>query len=639
MTSVAVAVVLILSVLQRNLALTSFSDLNWIIDLEAVKSLRQLDGPLVKSYFDRSNTYIQSSAKPSANQVPVGWSSTSDEHYTAFGACRGDNIGCRSFTSDLGLTMINPTRIPVILYDDEAWPKTPLNEQQHPCEYMKEFTSLAHSHEFISIMAPDQNLMQPGGMIQSNYPGNETENWQSYVRYGMAACAVRTGTDWYHIMSQPFESHWCCNPAGNAQGSESDFINFVQQAALQARATNPKVKITMGLSTNPRYNPTPQTLYRDSLNIRNIVDGIWMNTGPRFRPAMAVQYYELTSGLVPFYLGAAGRLSAAYPKGSTRSFSLSAADSSLTSVSARTFASGTVIPAGNYKFEPFTSGRAGRAAVTIEFGYCEPTGCTHRAPIINRDAWRESLPADDPGATGTFTTSSATTLPAGGPYSLYLVVRVTSPGDFNLEYNSGSTSTNIAIPRPSTVPAPRPKSSVFFPHADGRLDTRLPSGSEAARFNLATAGRTVTFFSSRTYPGGIVIPADGYELQYWSDGHRGSAVLSLQFGYCLAPHCSDAKLIVNGKENWSPVVIAGAKGGANPYGALTTRKPTTLPPGGSYELYWRAMVKIPAPFDLLYGSATAPTNFATPFVQRRRRTDEGLARFKLFPFWPTLVGR
>jgi len=595
----------ILIAVERIRAYTLSPTINWMIPEGGLAILQQLDRALVRPYFDHPNANILGGSEPAVKGVPT-------RSFTALGPC-GDPK-CRSFESDLKAGAVGASRTPVLLYDNEDWPKTPKVEQKNPCEYMSDFTSLAHSHHFLTIMAPDQNLMQPRDIIQKSYPGNETENWQSYIRYSMAACAAQSGTDRYHIMSQPFESFWCCNPAHNAQGSESDFINFVQQAALQARAVNPKIAMTMGLSTNPKYRPTPLILYQDSLDVQSIVDGIWMNVGSQFRPPMAIQYYELTSGLVPFYLQSEGRLSSAYPAGATKAFSLGAANASLNSISEQTFAAGTVIPAGPYKFEPFTDGTAGSAVAAVEFGYCEAPKCAHRIPVISGQA---AIPSGDPGVTTTLMTSSSTTLPAGGPYSLYFVLRVTSPGDFNLNYNSGTHSANIAIPRPSTLPAPKPNASVFFAHNQGKMGTHLPTASTPTTFNLGAAGAARTFVSGKTYPAETVIPADAYGFQYWTDGTSGSAVLNLQFGYCLAPHCTGQKPIISANQNWTPTITAGAKGAANPYGAFTTRDSTTLPPGGPYNLYWTATVKTPAPLDLLYGSASAPTNLATPFVQPR----------------------
>ena len=51
-------------------------------------------------------------------------------------------------------------------------------------------------------------------------------------------------------------------------GGEADFVNFVTQASLQAKAVNPKLIVTAGLSTNPRYNPTAADHLPGSLSMR-----------------------------------------------------------------------------------------------------------------------------------------------------------------------------------------------------------------------------------------------------------------------------------------------------------------------------------------------------------------------------------
>ena len=182
---------------------------------------------------------------------------------------------CTSLTDDLNAGAINSASTPIVLYDDERWKKTPSAEQKDPCNYMQQFTRLAHAKGFATIMAPDQNLASP--LVGSGYQGGESENWQASLRLGLGTCAARTGTERYHIMAQPFESHWGPTPERIFAGGEADFVNFVTQAALQAKAVNPKLVITAGLSTNPRYRPTAQILYQESVDVQHIVDGFWLN--------------------------------------------------------------------------------------------------------------------------------------------------------------------------------------------------------------------------------------------------------------------------------------------------------------------------------------------------------------------------
>ncbi len=145
------------------------------------------------------------------------------------------------------------------------------------------------------------------------------------------------------------------------------------------------------------------------------------------------------------------------------------------------------------------------------------------------------------------------------------------------------------------------------------MDNHLPANGTASRFSLATEGAILTSESAQTYPAGVVIPAGAWEFQFWTDGDAGSAKLALEFGYSTP---SGTRVpIISSTAGWTPHVTAGALGAADAAGAFTTTSPTTLPPGGPYRLYWAVTVAKAGAFNLLYGSKSAPTNLATPFVQ------------------------
>ncbi len=212
--------------------------MRWIIADSYLKSLLSLTPEDTRTYLNNPLTNVQGNANP---RIPDGWTSTPQGHYTSWA----------SLARDISSGAVTASSLPVVLYDDERWSKTPEEEQRNPCQSMEQFTKLAHAHGFITNLAPDQNLA--GSLVGiTTYQGGETQNWQSYLRLGLATCAARTGTERFHVMSQPFESRWGPTPEGTAVGGESDFVNFVTQAALQAWAVNPKLVITCGLSANKR---------------------------------------------------------------------------------------------------------------------------------------------------------------------------------------------------------------------------------------------------------------------------------------------------------------------------------------------------------------------------------------------------
>jgi hypothetical protein len=585
-------------------AFSSFSNARWIIASGALNMVQELDPALASQFWNNNLSNVQGNAEPPVNTVPAGWSSIADQSYTADGSC-GSASGCRSFTSDLNSGVISKASIPA----------TPSAEIQAPCSSMQQFGQTAASNGFTPIVAPAQDLVS----ALTSSLGGEAKQWQEFLRLGLPACATQAANR-YHIQAQSDEL------------TEADYDAFVIQAALQARAANPSVIVTAGLSTNPPAGvPTPQQLYQDSIDVSSNTDGFWLNVPTpgsscgscsAARPDNAVQYLELADGMLPFYPHSGGSLDTIYPASTTTSsFSLEAIGSQLTWTTAETLPAGTVIPAGTYTFQDFTDGTSGSssATVNISFGYCSGTGCTNRASIVGSGAWNPVVNAGDAGSTSTYTTSSATTLPSGGPYGLYTTVTVQSAGSFNLDYDSTTTETNLAIPRPSALPAPSAQSPVLFLHQGSGLDASMPTG-QATTMSLATSGASQTWVSSANYPAGTVIPGGRYLFQAWTDGTRGAATaqLGLEFGYCLASDCAANKHAIVRSSRWDPTVTSGSLGDQldpNGLSSVSTSTATTLPSGGPYELYFTVSVLSPGSFNLLFDSANAPTNLATPFLQ------------------------
>jgi hypothetical protein len=424
----------------------SFSKVRWIVTDSDLKTLREVDPADTARFFNNSLTDVQGHADL---QMPPGWSGVPQRHYTAFESCAtARDRRCTSLTDDLKSGAVSSSSAPIVLYDNERWPKTPVTEVKDPCNYMQKFTSLAHANGFITVMAPDQNIAGP--LVGVAYQGGESQNWQSYLRLGLGTCAARTGTERYHIMAQPFESRWGPTPEGTMVGGEADFINFVTQASLQARAVNPKLVITAGLSANPRYKPTAEIMYRESVDVQHFVDGFWLNlwTNP-----VGVPYLKMLSGQPPranssvLFLGSGRTLGNTMPGSKTAAkFSLAKTGAALTSWSPQTYPAGTVIPAGAWEFQFWSDGDSGTAQVALEFGYCNASDCSRRTPILETtaDVRAGALGAAD--AHGAFTTTSATNLPADAPHALYWALKVVKPAPFNLLYGSASAATNLATP-------------------------------------------------------------------------------------------------------------------------------------------------------------------------------------------------
>jgi hypothetical protein len=432
----------------------------WIIEGDQLQKLLHFTpSTLPKTYFDTKQTIVLKNVADPGTLIPVGWASQPGNHYTSFTqtACY---TKCYSLQKDIAAQRLQTGQKPVAMYDDEHWGRTPGSEQINPCSAMDNFTRGAHQQGLTTIMAPDQDLAEPG--LITSYQGGESENWQSYLRLGLATCAAQTGSEWYHVMSQPFEAHWCVKPAGHCQSSESDFVNFVTQAALQAKSVNPNIKISDGLSTNPQYfgyfrgaATLAKVMYRDYADVEHVVDSVWLNVVGRnantttlYLLSMLDQHADTSRRSSVLFLQADKSIQNTQPNSNIpHSFPLSQTGSTMMFVSAQKLSGGTSIPAGTGEFQFWTDGAKGKSAkVNVNFGYCEQSGCTHRSTIKDMDMTVRSGNKGQVTPDGAFTTKVNTTLPKRGTYRLYVQITVEGSSSFNLNYGSYSTPTNLSTP-------------------------------------------------------------------------------------------------------------------------------------------------------------------------------------------------
>jgi hypothetical protein len=434
----------------------------WFIDGNQLQSLiGYSSSSLPARYFNTPNTVVMNDANNTGTYIPSGWNSQAGNHYTSYGTngC-SENKGCYSLMGDLQAHNGSVSnQAPVALYDNENWAYTPNTEQVSPCNYMSQFVSSAHLHGLTTVVAPDQDLAEPGNI--TSYQGGESENWQTYLRLGLANCAAKTGSEWYHIMSQPFESEWCSNPFEECQSSESDYDNFVTQAALQAKAVNPSIKLVDGLSTNPDYfgffrgtQTFAKTIYQDYMDTKHIVNAVWMN--------IIGNQGNLTT---VYFLGLVSRGAKVVPQSSvwflepnnvlrneqagntqTTNFPLAKAGSTMLFTSSQTIHSKAEIPAGTGDFQFWTDGTSKQSAqLNVTLGYCQGKTCTNQTAITGVSVTVTGSARGFTVPSGAFTTNSDITLPNHGPYHLYVQLNVLQPGSFNLQYGD-DTPSNLSTP-------------------------------------------------------------------------------------------------------------------------------------------------------------------------------------------------
>jgi hypothetical protein len=155
-----------------------------------------------------------------------------------------------------------PRWVKAVLYDNEAWSATPVAEQRAPGRYMALAARLAHRHHLLFMASPGLDLtrvLQPGVTRRST----------TYLELRLATQAA-AAADVVDIQAQSLER------------STHAYVNFVRQAAVQARGARRGVTVLAGISSNPTGSPVSATqLIRAMTGVRPYVDGYWMNIPAR----------------------------------------------------------------------------------------------------------------------------------------------------------------------------------------------------------------------------------------------------------------------------------------------------------------------------------------------------------------------
>lgn len=159
-------------------------------------------------------------------------------------------------------SMISTDTVPswarAVLFDDEAWSLTPLNEQLYPVQAAQAAATLARAAGLSLWCAPGLDLVSELDPSAPSY-------WQGYLALNLAGNigSVCGGLD---LQAQSLERN------------SKTYQTFVAEAAAQATATHPGVALTAGLSTNP---PGPAVSLKDLeaavAGTISITRGFWLN--------------------------------------------------------------------------------------------------------------------------------------------------------------------------------------------------------------------------------------------------------------------------------------------------------------------------------------------------------------------------
>lgn len=176
-----------------------------------------------------------------------------------------------TFSSAAGLTgAVRRGDVPAgsygVLYDPEAWPYTPPDEQRDPVAAAARAAQGAHARGLRLLVSPAVNLATVLA------PGSRKPRWQRFLNLRLAA-RMAAVADIVDIQAQSLER------------DTASYTAFVRAAAAQARSAKPGVTVLAGLSTNPPGEPVTSQHLADVIQAtRALVDGYWLNIpapGPR----------------------------------------------------------------------------------------------------------------------------------------------------------------------------------------------------------------------------------------------------------------------------------------------------------------------------------------------------------------------
>jgi hypothetical protein len=223
---------------------------DWYTNPLSIQLLVEAAPTMAAEAFDRPASFEWPEA------IPEGWATTP---YVNYGSYERFHADAKNHTLP---------EVPVVMYDPERWDRpigqgpthipelqqgakgvsaiaTPVNEQQHPAEYMRRFARLAHRHGYVEVNAPGLNLVSvPGGDCTQR--GGESQV-TAYLRCNLAGAAAAEAD----VIDVQLQSIQC---------KTDTYAHDVATVAWQARTANPDVEILSGLSSG-WCHPTGDQLY------------------------------------------------------------------------------------------------------------------------------------------------------------------------------------------------------------------------------------------------------------------------------------------------------------------------------------------------------------------------------------------
>ena len=235
---------------------------SWLANGDNVHTWFGSDPTRVQTFFNNTSGYLIGS-DPTTNPVQDALAANPVLKYTCYLQFLADVTGIAQTSA--GVTYSPRTIIAAfkwVMYDNESWADTPLNEAQDPWTYMQLFGQLAHQHGYKVMLVPARDLGAVSGTVRPKLPGETLNAW--FIRTGLATTAATYG-DVFSLQDQ-------ANTILDLP-AYTTFTSFFNQAYAQAKAANPLIPVWCGLSTN--YG-TAQQEYNAAVAVPN-ADGFWYN--------------------------------------------------------------------------------------------------------------------------------------------------------------------------------------------------------------------------------------------------------------------------------------------------------------------------------------------------------------------------
>lgn len=220
-------------------------NVTWMINATALALLQTTGSGWSQAdsarFFDNAHTYVM-------GQVPAGWQSISTRTFTSYTALQAA-LAAHSILSS----------VRAIVYDNEAWQFTPVEEQQHFALSVQKAADLVHSHHMLLIATPATDL------VNVSDPSGKGSTYSRFLSLNIIKAAAQYA-DVVEIQAQ------------GAEANLSTYTQFVSAAATQAKTANSRVVVLAGLSTNPSGKKvTAQQLYAAFQATSSAVSGYWLN--------------------------------------------------------------------------------------------------------------------------------------------------------------------------------------------------------------------------------------------------------------------------------------------------------------------------------------------------------------------------